>query len=161
MTPRQIAAYIACIVEHRFVTFSCLIVLIWSFADATYPMVAQSLVHCFLTHEVLLLSVLVSLLQAQAESLPLSFFVEGEQMKLLEKGPSSVNVTCPVRIFHGMKDSIVPYSCSTKLLECLASTDVHATLIKVHSPYIAYPWQEFDEFWQRNHQASIHGINAC
>lgn len=70
-------------------------------------------------------------LQGEDEYLPMNFYQEGEQLKLLEKGPSTIEIQCPVRMFHGMNDSVVPYSCSTKLLECLASDDVHVTLIKV------------------------------
>ena len=70
-------------------------------------------------------------LQGSDEYLPLQFYQDGEQLQLLSGQPESIDITCPIRILHGMRDTIVPYSCSTKLLNCLKSGDVHLTLIKV------------------------------
>ncbi|MDE2319455.1 MAG: alpha/beta hydrolase [Rhodospirillales bacterium] len=41
-----------------------------------------------------------------------------------------IDITCPVRILHGMKDDAVPWRQSLKLLENLASRDVRLTFIK-------------------------------
>ncbi|MDE2391729.1 MAG: alpha/beta hydrolase [Rhodospirillales bacterium] len=43
---------------------------------------------------------------------------------------SEIEVTCPVRILHGMKDADVPWRQSLKLMENLASQDVRLTFIK-------------------------------
>ena len=43
---------------------------------------------------------------------------------------SSVEVSSPVRLLHGMQDPDVPYTHSLKLVERLASPDVRLTLIK-------------------------------
>ncbi|MBU6397975.1 MAG: alpha/beta hydrolase [Rhodospirillales bacterium] len=43
---------------------------------------------------------------------------------------SEIEVTCPVRILHGMKDADVPWRQSLKLMESLASQDVRLTFIK-------------------------------
>ena len=69
--------------------------------------------------------------QDSDEYLPLQFYQDGEQMQLLSGQADSIDIDCPIRILHGMKDTIVPYSCSTKLLNCLKATDVHLTLVKV------------------------------
>lgn len=95
--------------------------------------------------------------QEQGEYLPLSFYQEGEQLKLLEKGPSTIEIECPVRIFHGMEDAVVPSTCSTKLLECLKTTDAHATLIKV---WYMTPWlytcnKVHKKIWRPDLQAYI------
>lgn len=68
--------------------------------------------------------------QGSDEYLPLHFYQDGEQLQLLNGQAESIDITCPIRILHGMRDTIVPYSCSTKLLSCLKSADVHLTLIK-------------------------------
>ena len=70
-------------------------------------------------------------MQAEGDFLPLQFYEEGQQLRLLEKGGASIDVTCPIRIFHGLQDTVVPSTCSTRLVECLKATDVHLTLIKV------------------------------
>jgi len=51
---------------------------------------------------------------------------------LLGSGPGSLAVECPVRVFHGMRDRIVPASQSRRLMDSLKTDDVHVTLIKVH-----------------------------
>jgi len=43
---------------------------------------------------------------------------------------SEIEVTCPVRILHGMKDADVPWQQSLKLVEMLASQDVRLTYIR-------------------------------
>ena len=66
----------------------------------------------------------------QGESgLPLSF-LEGAEEFLLLKQPS-INICVPIRIYHGLKDSVVPPVISRELLSKLSSDDVHLTLIKV------------------------------
>ena len=74
-------------------------------------------------------------LQGSEEYLPLQFYQDGEQLQLLTGAADSIDINCPIRILHGMRDSIVPYSCSTKLLSCLKAADVHLTLVKVRKPY--------------------------
>ena len=65
-------------------------------------------------------------------SLPLSFFEECSQhLMLMRGGLNSLGVKCPVRIFHGMRDRIVPASVSRRLMDCLMTEDVHVSLIKV------------------------------
>ena len=41
-----------------------------------------------------------------------------------------INITCPVRIVHGMRDSVVPYERSLQLIQKLDSDDAYITLIK-------------------------------
>jgi pimeloyl-ACP methyl ester carboxylesterase len=43
---------------------------------------------------------------------------------------TTIAVSCPVRILHGMRDPDVPWQLSLKLIDVLASKDVIATLIK-------------------------------
>ncbi len=57
-------------------------------------------------------------------------------LKLIERSAaflvmtSRIEVTCKVRILHGMRDDAVPWRQSLKLLENLASQDVRLTFIK-------------------------------
>jgi pimeloyl-ACP methyl ester carboxylesterase len=39
-------------------------------------------------------------------------------------------ITCPVRLLHGMRDSDVEWQTSTRIAECLKSTDVQVILVK-------------------------------
>lgn len=41
-----------------------------------------------------------------------------------------INITCPIRILHGMKDASVPWELSLKLVEKLASTDIELIYVK-------------------------------
>ena len=82
---------------------------------------------------------MVDCVQGSDEYLPLHFYQDGEQLQLLNGQAESIDITCPIRILHGMRDTIVPYSCSTKLLSCLKSADVHLTLIKVCSMSAKWP----------------------
>lgn len=69
--------------------------------------------------------------QVVLPSLPLVFFEECSQhLMLMRGGPDTLAVDCPVRIFHGMRDRIVPASVSRKLMDCLQTSDCHVTLIK-------------------------------
>lgn len=64
-------------------------------------------------------------------SVPLSFFEGGRKHLLMRGGSRSIPVSCPVRIFQGLHDSVVPPSHCRELIEKLATDDVHVTLIKV------------------------------
>ena len=64
-------------------------------------------------------------------TLPLSFFQTGTHILLMTGEAKSIPVDCPVRIFHGLRDSVVPPSVSRELTEKLRTDDVHITLIKV------------------------------
>ena len=64
-------------------------------------------------------------------TLPLSFFQTGKHILLMTGEAKSIPVDCPVRIFHGLRDSVVPPSVSRELTEKLRTDDVHITLIKV------------------------------
>ena len=63
------------------------------------------------------------------EPLPLTW-------KLLEDGArhlllgGEIDVTCKVRVLHGMRDPDVPWALSLRLAECLRSEDVRVVLVK-------------------------------
>lgn len=61
--------------------------------------------------------------------LKLAFLEEGKQHMLLDK-PDLIPITCPVRIIHGVGDSVVPHSIASQLMQQLQATDVKLTLIK-------------------------------
>ena len=52
---------------------------------------------------------------------------DGQTRLLLDK---PINLDCPVRLIHGMKDTSVPWQNSLKLAETLRSPDIEVTLIK-------------------------------
>lgn len=55
------------------------------------------------------------------------FFTDAEgQMRLTE----AIDITCPVRLLHGQRDTDVPWEISLKLAQQLRSDDVQVTLIK-------------------------------
>jgi pimeloyl-ACP methyl ester carboxylesterase len=57
-------------------------------------------------------------------------------LKLLEDGAlhlllgSEIDVQCPVRVLHGMRDADVPWELSVKLAGCLKSEDVRLVFVK-------------------------------
>ena len=56
-----------------------------------------------------------------------AFWESGEALKLLG---GDIAIDCPVRLLHGLADADVPWRVSLRLMECLRSADVQATLIK-------------------------------
>jgi pimeloyl-ACP methyl ester carboxylesterase len=56
-----------------------------------------------------------------------TFWESGERLKVLE-GP--IEIDCPVRLLHGLKDDDVPYAVSLNIMERVRSADVQATLVK-------------------------------
>lgn len=52
---------------------------------------------------------------------------EGRNHLLLSR---TIDIACPVRLLHGMKDEDVPWKTSLRLAERLASEDVRVTLVK-------------------------------
>lgn len=52
---------------------------------------------------------------------------DGRKNLLLQ---NTINLHCPVRLLHGMKDDDVPYSISVRIAEQLSTQDVEVTLIK-------------------------------
>lgn len=58
------------------------------------------------------------------------FLLEAEGHRLLNSA-AAIPITCPVRILHGLQDSIVPQATPYALLSQLQSSNVHLTLIKV------------------------------
>jgi pimeloyl-ACP methyl ester carboxylesterase len=54
--------------------------------------------------------------------------------RLIEEGRAhrvlggSLDLTCPVRLIHGMRDRDVPWQTSLRLARCLPGTDVTLTL---------------------------------
>ncbi|XP_038635497.1 palmitoyl-protein thioesterase ABHD10, mitochondrial-like isoform X2 [Scyliorhinus canicula] len=55
------------------------------------------------------------------------FVKEAEEHCILQ---SSINISCPVRLIHSMKDEVVPWQTSIKVAEQLASDDVDVILRK-------------------------------
>ncbi len=53
--------------------------------------------------------------------------LDGRDNLLLD---APINITCPVRIIHGMKDTSVPYTHAQKVADALESKDVKLTLVK-------------------------------
>ncbi|XP_072449385.1 palmitoyl-protein thioesterase ABHD10, mitochondrial-like [Chiloscyllium punctatum] len=56
-----------------------------------------------------------------------NFIKESEEHCLLQ---SSINILCPVRLLHGMKDDVVPWHVSVKVAEQFVSNDVDIILRK-------------------------------
>ncbi|WP_119461028.1 alpha/beta fold hydrolase [Rhodospirillaceae bacterium SYSU D60014] len=54
--------------------------------------------------------------------------IEDGRTRLLLRGP--IDLTCPVRLLHGMRDADVPWQTSLRLSDQLASDDVRILLIK-------------------------------
>ena len=54
--------------------------------------------------------------------------VEDGRRRLLLRAP--IDLSCPVRLIHGMKDGDVPWATSLRIAEQLTSTDVEITLVK-------------------------------
>ncbi len=79
-----------------------------------------------------------AILRDGAARLPSEYSAEGYLFTrpLIEEGRlhllmrSTIPVTCPVRLLHGMKDPDVPWQTSLALAEKLASRDVAVTLVK-------------------------------
>ncbi len=53
--------------------------------------------------------------------------VDGRKNLLLD---APINIKCPVRIIQGMKDTSVPYTHASKIVDALVSPDVELTLVK-------------------------------
>lgn len=69
--------------------------------------------------------------QASDYGAPLPFsrtLIERSARHLVMK--DKIQITCPVRILHGMKDEAVPWQLSLKLVENLVSTDVRLIYVK-------------------------------
>ncbi|XP_048471443.1 palmitoyl-protein thioesterase ABHD10, mitochondrial-like isoform X2 [Rhincodon typus] len=60
-------------------------------------------------------------------SMKYNFIKESEQHSLLQ---NRINISCPVRLMHGMKDEVVPWQVSIKVAEQLISDDVDIILRK-------------------------------
>eukprot|EP00897_Mesotaenium_endlicherianum_P007897 jgi/Mesen1/7135/ME000369S06453 len=56
--------------------------------------------------------------------------LEDGQSRLLLDKPGGIDITCPVRLIHGMDDDAVAWSVSAQILEKVASKDATLTLIK-------------------------------
>ena len=52
---------------------------------------------------------------------------DGQRNLVLDR---AINLHCPVRLIHGLKDSSVPWNTSIKLAEALDASDVEVTLMK-------------------------------
>ena len=52
---------------------------------------------------------------------------DGQRNLVLDR---AINLQCPVRLIHGLKDSSVPWNTSIKLAEALDASDVEVTLMK-------------------------------
>ncbi len=63
---------------------------------------------------------------------------EGRNHLLLH---APINITCPVRLLHGLEDADVPYECSLSLLDALKSEDVQVTLVKGGDHRLSEPSQ--------------------
>ena len=61
------------------------------------------------------------------------FITEAEQHCLLGDDTRLQQIDCPVRVMHGMKDAVVPYSTSVDLLEALPGDNCRLTLLKVRT----------------------------
>jgi pimeloyl-ACP methyl ester carboxylesterase len=54
--------------------------------------------------------------------------IEDGRTRLLLRGP--IQITCPVRLLHGMRDADVPWATALRLADQLESQDLRVTLIK-------------------------------
>jgi len=55
---------------------------------------------------------------------------DGRNNLMLAGGPNSVDVRCPVRLLHGLRDEEVPFECAFKLAQNIKSSDVKVVLLK-------------------------------
>ncbi|RVU04302.1 alpha/beta hydrolase [Novosphingobium umbonatum] len=55
------------------------------------------------------------------------FWADGQNVRLLE---APIDLTCPVRLLHGMEDDVVPPQISQRLMAILRSDDVQTILVK-------------------------------
>lgn len=69
----------------------------------------------------------MEVLPKEYEIISKAMLEEGHQHHVLH---ADINISCPVRLLHGMQDATVSYLKSFALLERLLSQDVHLTLIK-------------------------------
>ena len=69
-------------------------------------------------------------LEQDGLDISMTFIQEAEAHMLFDK-PNEITVQCPVRIVHGMGDTVVPHGNSLALIQHLQSVDVKLILIKV------------------------------
>jgi pimeloyl-ACP methyl ester carboxylesterase len=76
----------------------------------------------------------------QGYSISKALIEDGRKHLLLEGTDGGLNVSCPVRLLHGLDDKEVPYDISLKLAKRLKARDVTVTLIKGadHNMYGAF-----------------------
>ena len=76
----------------------------------------------------------------QGYSISKALIEDGRKHLLLEGTDNGLNVTCPVRLLHGLDDKEVPHDISLKLAKRLKARDVTCTLIKGadHNMYGAF-----------------------
>ena len=58
----------------------------------------------------------------------------------------AIDLTCPVRLLHGMKDDAVPWQTSMKIMAALAGADVTATLVKNGDHRLSEP-DDIERLW--------------
>ena len=58
----------------------------------------------------------------------------------------AIELTCPVRLLHGMKDDAVPWQTSMKIMDALAGADVTATLVKNGDHRLSEP-DDIERLW--------------
>ena len=79
----------------------------------------------------------------------LSFMQEAEQHMLLGRD-RGIAVACPARIMHGLRDTVVPCTVASQLLEQLQASDVQLTLVKVCAPAFVFSMPHVLLFSLRN-----------
>ncbi len=58
----------------------------------------------------------------------------------------AIDLSCPVRLLHGMKDDAVPWQTSMKIMDALAGADVTATLVKNGDHRLSEP-DDIERLW--------------
>lgn len=61
---------------------------------------------------------------------------DGRKNLLLQNGPSSLPIFCPVRLIHGLADEEVPYQLALQLAENCKTSDASVILLKGSSHYM-------------------------
>eukprot|EP00960_Hanusia_phi_P063634 765523-Hanusia_phi.AAC.6 len=74
-----------------------------------------------------------------------ALFDDGRKMQVLNKGPNSIPITCPVRLIQGLGDEEIPPERALELSDCLLSRDVVITYVK----YGKHALEDYEDDFRR------------
>ncbi len=72
---------------------------------------------------------------------------DAKQWLLLQDGPNSIDVTCPVRLIQGLDDEEIPPPRALKLVEALKSDDVLLSFVK-HGDHVMENPSDLKRMWE-------------